>query len=79
MRGNVRLQKLVQCDSVKNQAHTTLGRLHAWTRTQVQIRARRANMVMEGQLRQKKLENQLKLEAKLHDFEVIQQLSPSCL
>ncbi|XP_042029490.1 protein IQ-DOMAIN 5-like [Salvia splendens] len=70
MRGNVRLQKLVQCDSVKNQAHTTLGRLHSWTKTQAQIRSRRANMVMEGQLRQKKLENQLKLEAKLHDFEV---------
>jgi len=27
-------------------------------------------MVSEGRLRQKKLENQLKLEAKLHDLEV---------
>lgn len=27
-------------------------------------------MVTEGRLRQKKLENQLKLEAKLHDLEV---------
>ncbi|KAL1537811.1 protein IQ-DOMAIN 10-like [Salvia divinorum] len=70
MRGTVRLQKLVLCDSVKNQASTTLSRLLSWTKTQTQIRARRANMVMEGRLRQKKLENQLKLEAKLHDFEV---------
>ncbi|KAL1560306.1 protein IQ-DOMAIN 9-like [Salvia divinorum] len=70
MRGTVRLQKLVQCDSIKNQASTTLSHLHSWTKTQAQIRARRANMVMEGRLKQKKLENQLKLEAKLHDFEV---------
>ncbi|XP_057764352.1 protein IQ-DOMAIN 9-like isoform X2 [Salvia miltiorrhiza] len=70
MRGTIRLQKLAQCDSVKNQASATLSRLHSWTKTQAQIRARRANMVMEGQLKQKKLEHQLKLEAKLHDFEV---------
>ncbi|KAG6416638.1 hypothetical protein SASPL_124072 [Salvia splendens] len=70
MRGTVRLQKLVQCDSIKNQASATLSHLHSWTKTQAQIRARRANMVMEGRLKQKKLENQLKLEAKLHDFEV---------
>ncbi|GLU13768.1 hypothetical protein SLE2022_303810 [Rubroshorea leprosula] len=35
-----------------------------------QIRARRLSMVTEGRLRQKKMENQLKLEAKLHDLEV---------
>ncbi|KAH6829137.1 IQ-domain 9 [Perilla frutescens var. hirtella] len=70
IRGTVRLQTLVQRDSVKNQASTTLSRLHSWTKTQGQIRARRAHMVMEGRLRQKKLENQLKLEAKLHDLEV---------
>lgn len=63
---------MVQHDSVKNQASNALNRLHSWTKTQAQIRARRANMVMEGKLRQKKLENQMKLEAKLHDFEVIQ-------
>lgn len=66
----VRLQNLVQRDSVKKQASTTLGHLHSWSRTQGQIRTRRVHMVTEGRLRQKKLENQLKLEAKLHDLEV---------
>ncbi|KAG6527359.1 hypothetical protein ZIOFF_009458 [Zingiber officinale] len=37
---------------------------------QMQIRARRARMVVEGRIRQKKHENQLKLEAKLQDLEV---------
>ncbi|XP_042043727.1 protein IQ-DOMAIN 5-like, partial [Salvia splendens] len=69
MRGTVRLQKLVH-DSIKNQASATLSHLHSWTKTQAKIRARHANIVMEGRLKQKKLENQLKLEAKLHDFEV---------
>lgn len=71
----MRLQNLVGRDSVKNQASTTLSHLHSWTKTQAQIRTRRAHMVMEGRLRQKKLENQLKLEAKIHDLEVIQLLS----
>ncbi|PIN25585.1 hypothetical protein CDL12_01661 [Handroanthus impetiginosus] len=66
----VRLRNLVQCDSVKKQASTTLSHLHSWSRVQAQIRARRVNMVTEGRLRQKKLENKLKLEAKLHDLEV---------
>lgn len=70
IRGMVRLQNLVGRDSVKNQASTTLSHLHSWTKTQAQIRTRRAHMVMEGRLRQKKLENQLKLEAKIHDLEV---------
>ncbi|KAK6149989.1 hypothetical protein DH2020_017514 [Rehmannia glutinosa] len=69
MRGMVRLQNLVQCDSVKKQASTTMDHLHSWSRIQAQIRARRVHMVAEGRLRQKKLENQLKLEAKLHDLE----------
>ncbi|XP_011096412.1 protein IQ-DOMAIN 1 isoform X2 [Sesamum indicum] len=70
MRGMVRLQNMVQRDSVMKQASTTLSRLHSWSRIQAQIRARRVHMVLEGRLRQKKLENQLKLEAKLHDLEV---------
>ncbi|KAL0305667.1 UNVERIFIED_CONTAM: protein IQ-DOMAIN 1 [Sesamum radiatum] len=61
---------MVQRDSVMKQASTTLSRLHSWSRIQAQIRARRVHMVLEGRLRQKKLENQLKLEAKLHDLEV---------
>ncbi|CAA0817830.1 IQ-domain 10 [Striga hermonthica] len=70
LRGQSRLQKFMQHDSVKKQASSTMSHLHAWTKVQAQIRARRVHMVAEGQLRQKKMENQLKLEAKLHDLEV---------
>lgn len=65
-----KLHILSQNFSTKKQAATTLVYLHSWSKVQAQIRARRICMVTEGRLRQKKLENQLKLEAKLHDLEV---------
>ncbi|KAM3748297.1 hypothetical protein ACB098_05G097900 [Castanea mollissima] len=70
LKGAVRLQIVAQGYSVKKQATTTLTHLHSWSNIQTQIRARRLCMVTEGRLRQKKLENQLKLEAKLHGLEV---------
>ena len=70
LKGTVRLKIITQNYSVKKQAATTLNYLHSWSQTQAQIRARRLCMVTESRLRQKKLENQLKLEAKLHDLEV---------
>ncbi|XP_052202058.1 protein IQ-DOMAIN 9 isoform X2 [Diospyros lotus] len=70
LKGIFRLQILTQSQSVSKQASTTLSHLHSWSRIQGQIRARRVAMVTEGRIRQKKLENQLKLEAKLHDLEV---------
>ncbi|KAF2303239.1 hypothetical protein GH714_015673 [Hevea brasiliensis] len=70
LKGAMRLQILTQKDSVKKQATTTLNCLYTWSKIQAQIRAHRQSMVMEGRLRQKKLQNQLKLEAKLHDLEV---------
>ncbi|KAG6638757.1 protein IQ-DOMAIN 9-like [Carya illinoinensis] len=70
LKGTVRLQSLTRDYSVRRQATTTLSHLHSWSKIQSQIRARRLCMVTEGRLRQKKLENQLKLEAKLHDLEV---------
>lgn len=70
LKGRVRLQNLTQNYSVKKQGTTTLSYLHAWSRIKSQIRDRRLCMVTEGRLKQKKLENQLKLEAKLHDLEV---------
>ncbi|XP_027162187.1 protein IQ-DOMAIN 1-like isoform X1 [Coffea eugenioides] len=69
-KGVLRLQALLQGHSVKKQASSTLSYLHSWSKMQAHIRARRICMVTEGRLRQKKLENQLKLEAKLHDLEV---------
>ncbi|CAL5345104.1 unnamed protein product [Camellia sinensis] len=69
LKGIVRLQILTQTRSVSKQTSTTLSYLHSWSRTQAQLRARRLSMVTEGRIRQKKLENQLKLEAKLQDLE----------
>ncbi|KAH9606567.1 hypothetical protein KSS87_009145 [Heliosperma pusillum] len=70
MKGIVRFQKLTERKSVKKQSKSTLTHLHLWSRIQAEIRDRRLCMVIEGRLKQKKLENQLKLEAKLHDLEV---------
>ncbi|XP_044462377.1 protein IQ-DOMAIN 9-like isoform X2 [Mangifera indica] len=70
LKGIVRFQAVTQHHSVKKQASNTLSNIHAWSKIQGEIRARRLNMVMEGRLKQKKLEHQLKLEAKLHDLEV---------
>ncbi|EEF39832.1 protein IQ-DOMAIN 9 isoform X2 [Ricinus communis] len=70
LKGAVRLQNLTQNYSIKKQAATTLNHLHSWSKIQGQIRDRRHCMVREGRLRQKRLENQLKLEAELHHLEV---------
>ncbi|XP_042495624.1 protein IQ-DOMAIN 10-like isoform X2 [Macadamia integrifolia] len=70
LKGIVRVQALTQVYTVKKQASTTMDYLHSWSRIQSQIRARRISMVTEGRIKQKKLENQLKLDAKLHELEV---------
>ncbi|PIM99936.1 hypothetical protein CDL12_27565 [Handroanthus impetiginosus] len=56
--------------SVKNQSMSALNHIHFWSRVQAEIRARWLGMVIESRTRQKKLENQLKVEAKLHELEV---------
>ncbi|XP_050370170.1 protein IQ-DOMAIN 9 [Argentina anserina] len=70
LKGIVRLQMLTRAYPVQKQATTTLSYLHSWSRIQTDIRNRRLCMVTEGRIKQKKLENQNKLEAKLHDIEV---------
>ncbi|WCJ27149.1 IQ-domain 9 [Euphorbia peplus] len=70
LKGAMRLRDISQKNSVKKQATTTLKYLHSWSNIQSQVRSRRQCMVTESRLRQKKLENQLKLEAKLHDLEL---------
>ncbi|KAE8719908.1 putative RING/U-box superfamily protein [Hibiscus syriacus] len=70
LKGTVRLQAKTQTYSIKKQATTTLDYLHFWSNIQTQIRARRMCMVTEGCLRQKKIANRLKLEAKMHELEV---------
>ncbi|XWS52145.1 hypothetical protein CRYUN_Cryun11dG0042100 [Craigia yunnanensis] len=61
---------LIQGHTVKKQTSSTLSYLHSWCSVQSQIRSRRICMVTEGRIKQKKMENQLKLEAKLHELEV---------
>ncbi|KAF6177151.1 hypothetical protein GIB67_025488 [Kingdonia uniflora] len=70
LKGIVRFKALTQRHDVKKQTATTLSYIHSWSKIQTQIRTRRQCMVTEGRIRQKKLENQLKLEAKLHEIEV---------
>lgn len=70
MKGVLRLQTLTRGEFGKKQASNTLTNLQTWTKIQAQIKTRRQHMVEDGGIRQKKLENQLKLETKLHDLEV---------
>ncbi|KAJ0989362.1 hypothetical protein J5N97_007718 [Dioscorea zingiberensis] len=70
LKGIKRLQVLSQTHPVKKQGTTTLNYIQSWSKIQMEIRARRACMVAEGRIKQKKLDNQLKLEAKLHDLQV---------
>ncbi|KAK4387114.1 hypothetical protein Sango_2582000 [Sesamum angolense] len=70
LKGVVRFRGVIEeGHSVKNQAMSALNHIHFWSRIQAEIRARWLSMVTESRTRQKKLENQLKLEAKLHELE----------
>ncbi|XP_068664642.1 protein IQ-DOMAIN 10-like isoform X2 [Aristolochia californica] len=70
LKGLVRLQTLTQGQTVNKQANATMNYLQTWIKVQNQIRVRRIFMVTEGRIKQKKQENQLKLEAKLHELQV---------
>ncbi|KAF2286088.1 hypothetical protein GH714_010238 [Hevea brasiliensis] len=70
LKGAVRFNVLIHCNDTQKQASSALSYIHSWNNIQAQIRARRHHMVTEGRIKQKKLENQLKLEAKLHELEV---------
>ncbi|XP_054814932.1 protein IQ-DOMAIN 10 isoform X2 [Prosopis cineraria] len=70
LRGTEKFEALIQDHLAREQTATALSYIHSWCRIQDQIRARRLCMVTEARMKQKKLENQLKLEAKLHELEV---------
>ncbi|CAN4078842.1 unnamed protein product [Withania somnifera] len=70
LKGNTRLQTLTRRPSVKKQTSSAFNYIRSWNTMQTEIRARRVYMVMEGHLKRKKQENQLKLEAKLQTVEI---------
>ncbi|RZC46637.1 hypothetical protein C5167_039587 [Papaver somniferum] len=69
MKKIVTFKALIQNQTVRKQSSSTLRYLHSWSKIQAEIRARRVHMVTEGRIKQKKLESQLKHEAKLHELE----------
>ncbi|XP_054803183.1 protein IQ-DOMAIN 9-like isoform X2 [Prosopis cineraria] len=70
LKGCAKLKVKIQGHSVKDQASRAVSCIHKWSKIQAEIRTRRIFMVTEDRIRRKKLESQLKLEAKLHDLEV---------
>ncbi|XP_020595870.1 protein IQ-DOMAIN 1 isoform X2 [Phalaenopsis equestris] len=70
LKGTQRLRSLSDGDFIKRQTSITLRCAQSWSKIQAEIRARRVSMAKEGRIKQKRHENQVKLEAKLHDLEV---------
>ncbi|RDX75761.1 Protein IQ-DOMAIN 1, partial [Mucuna pruriens] len=70
LRGAVKFEALIQDHMAREQTVTALNYIHSWSRIQDQIKARRLYMITEARIKQKKLENQLKLEAKIHELQV---------
>jgi len=75
-KGAVKLEATIQDHMAKEQTVTALNYIHLWSRMQEQIKSRRLHMLSEARIKQKKLENQLKLAAKIHELQVFL-LSPS--
>ncbi|KAK1424768.1 hypothetical protein QVD17_20106 [Tagetes erecta] len=65
----LRLQMLMEGDFGKKQTSNTLRNLQSWSRIQAQITTRRLTMVEDSGMKQKKIENQLRVDAKARDFE----------
>ncbi|XP_078169739.1 protein IQ-DOMAIN 9-like [Carex rostrata] len=70
LRGIKRLNKVILRNPVNKQASGALEYIQSWNRIQTEVRNRRVYMVTEARNKQKKQDNQQKLDAKLHDIEV---------
>lgn len=70
LRGAVKFEALIQDHLAREQTATALNYIHSWSTIQEQIRARRICMITEARIKKRKLENQLKLEAKIQELEV---------
>ncbi|CAH1431358.1 unnamed protein product [Lactuca virosa] len=62
----VRLQMLMEGDFGKKQTSNTLTNFQTWSRMQPQIRAHRLAVVEDSGIKQKKIDNQLTIDAKGH-------------
>lgn len=74
LRGTENFEALIQDHMAREQTSTTLNYIHSWSRIQDQIRARRICMITAARIKQRRLESQLKLEAKINELEVISPL-----
>lgn len=70
LKGTSRFQALIEADALTKQASSALDKIHFWSRIQTEIISRRYWMAAEGRIKQKRLENQVKVESKLHELEV---------
>ncbi|KAK7317733.1 hypothetical protein RJT34_02203 [Clitoria ternatea] len=70
LRGAVKFEALIQDHMAREQTVTALNYIHSWSRIQDHIKARRLYMITEARIKRKKLENQLKLEAKIRELQV---------
>ncbi|XP_076908334.1 protein IQ-DOMAIN 10-like isoform X1 [Bidens hawaiensis] len=70
LKGTSRFQELIEADALSKQASSALNKIHFWSKIQMEIRNRRHWMVAEGRMKQRKFENQVKFETKLHELEV---------
>ncbi|KAK9051672.1 hypothetical protein SSX86_028300 [Deinandra increscens subsp. villosa] len=72
----IRLQMIMEGEYGKKQTSNTLRNLQSWNKIQEQIRTRRIAMVEDSGIKQKKIENQLRLDAKVCDLEGEWKASP---
>ncbi|KAI3675017.1 hypothetical protein L1987_84598 [Smallanthus sonchifolius] len=70
LKGTSRFRELIEADALTKQASSALNKIHLWSKIHLEIRNRRHWMVAEGRIKQKKFENQVKFDSKLHELEV---------
>ncbi|KAL5081578.1 hypothetical protein RYX36_009999 [Vicia faba] len=69
LRGAENFEALIQDHMAREQTSTTLNYIHSWSRIQDQIRARRICMITAARIKQRRLESQLKIDAKINELE----------
>nr|XP_043627157.1 protein IQ-DOMAIN 10-like [Erigeron canadensis] len=68
--GTSKIQAYIEADALTKQASSALDRIHFWSKIQTELRTRRLYMVKESRIKQKKRQNQLKIDSKFHELEI---------